>query len=91
MYLHNFRGIFLTSNQNIRSNNMVCFMNEKSLRIARNSILLEVQMNYPNFQRERVDRIADQVLNAIDWDNPALMHKGIAWIVNNYFRKYKLV
>ena len=29
-------------------------------------------------------QIADEIVNLIDWNNSALMHKGLSWMTKNY-------
>jgi hypothetical protein len=31
--------------------------------------------------------LTDDLLSQIDWDNPALMHKGYSWMVKTYLNK----
>lgn len=62
-------------------------MSEKALLIAREEILRLIQTNQPQWSYESVSQIADQLLEAIEWDNPALMHKSIEWITMLYLNQ----
>ena len=46
-----------------------------------------IQANQPQQSYETVSQIADQLLEAIEWDNPALMHKSIEWITMLYLNQ----
>ena len=62
-------------------------MSEKALLIAREEILRVIQTNQPQWSYETASQIADQLLEAIEWDNPALMHKSIEWITMLYLNQ----
>lgn len=34
----------------------------------------------------RVTEIAKDIVNLIDWNNSALLHKGLSWIAQNYLK-----
>ena len=62
-------------------------MNQKSLLIAKEEILRVIQTNRPKLSYEEAVELAEQLLETIDWDNPALMHKGIEWITLFYLNQ----
>lgn len=62
-------------------------MSEKALLIAKEEILRVIQANRPKLSYEEAVELAEQLLEAIDWDNPALMHKGIEWITLFYLNQ----
>lgn len=35
---------------------------------------------------ERANEIAKDIVKLIDWNNSALMHKGLSWITKNYLK-----
>lgn len=45
---------------------------------------IELKKYIANTNVDRVDELADEILQAIDWNNSALMHKGFSWIVKHY-------
>ena len=62
-------------------------MSEKALLIAKEEILRVIQANRHKLSYEEAVELAEQLLVAIDWDNPALMHKGIEWITLFYLNQ----
>lgn len=62
-------------------------MSEKALLIAKEEILRVIQANRPKLSYEEAVELAEQLLETIDWDNPALMHKGIEWITLFYLNQ----
>ena len=62
-------------------------MSEKALLIAREEILNTIQKNYPDTSYAEASKLATNLLNIIDWDNPALMHKDMEWITMFYMRQ----
>ncbi len=65
-------------------------MSEKALQAARVEILKTLREHYSEFSVEEAQALADELLDAIDWDNPALMHKGISWITLFYMNNRKV-
>lgn len=61
-------------------------MGEKALKLAKEDILKTIQNIRPEISTEEMESLSEEILKEIDWDNPALMHKGIAWIVDFYLR-----
>lgn len=59
-------------------------MSEKALLIAKEEIMRVIQTNRPRLSYDEASDLADQLLESIEWDNPALMHKGIEWITMFY-------
>ncbi|WP_077368416.1 hypothetical protein [Anaerosalibacter sp. Marseille-P3206] len=37
-----------------------------------------------------VERLAKEVVKKIDWDNSALMHKGLSWIAKKYLEQMEM-
>lgn len=56
-------------------------MSEKSLLIAKEQIIDTIQRNRPEWSYSKTEEIAEQILKSIDWNNIALMHKGLEQIV----------
>lgn len=62
-------------------------MSEKALLIAREKIIFAIQKNYPDTFYSEASDLATNLLDIIDWDNPALMHKDMEWITMFYMRQ----
>jgi hypothetical protein len=50
------------------------------LRFTKNSIL-----------EEKSKELAKEVVSIIDWDDLALMHKGLSWIAKNFLIRKKII
>lgn len=50
------------------------------LRFTKNSIL-----------EEKSKELAKEVVSIIDWDDSALMHKGLSWIAKNFLIRKKII
>ena len=50
------------------------------LRFTKNGIL-----------EEKVEELAKEVVSIIDWNNSALMHKGLSWIAKNFLIRKKII
>lgn len=59
-------------------------MTEKAIMIARQEMIQTIWQEQPQFSYEEAAQIANQILSQIDWNNSALMHKGISWITRFY-------
>lgn len=62
-------------------------MSEKALLIAREDIIRVIRENNSEISYEVAIELADQLVKTIDWQNPALMHKGIEWITMFYLKQ----
>ncbi|MBF8984879.1 hypothetical protein IZY60_15160 [Lutibacter sp. B2] len=41
-------------------------------------------------KEEKATKMAKEVVSNIDWNNSALMHKGLSWIVKNYLEQIEV-
>jgi len=41
--------------------------------------------------KNNASQIAKDIIKLIDWDNSALMHKGLSWIAKNYLIQQKMI
>ena len=62
-------------------------MSDKVLQVAKNEILSTIKTHYTEISDEDALRLSDELLEVIDWNNPALMHKSISWITRFYLQK----
>lgn len=42
-------------------------------------------------EENKASQISKEIVKLIDWNNSALMHKGLSWMVKNYLIKENLV
>lgn len=66
-------------------------MSEKVLEVAKNEILRTIETHYSAISSEEALRLSEALLNVIDWNNPALMHKSISWITRFYLQNRVVV
>ena len=59
-------------------------MSEMALLLAKEEIIRTIQDNYSVVSYDEASKIAEDLIEKIDWDDSALMHKGIAWITKSY-------
>lgn len=62
-------------------------MSEEALLLAREDIIAAIWDQLPQLPYEEVAAKAEAILSKIDWDNAALMHKGMAWITQFYLAR----
>ena len=49
-------------------------------------------LNYSNqIEFSKANSIAKDIVKLIDWNNSALMHKGLSWIAKNYMLQNKII
>lgn len=65
------------------NNNMVDFAQKE---------LTSIVMRLANITEENEARkISGNIVKAIDWNNSALMHKGLSWMAKNYLVKQNMI
>lgn len=42
-------------------------------------------------EEKRANQIAREIVVLVDWNNSALMHKGLSWMAKNYLSKMKII
>lgn len=64
---------------------------EKLNQFAENEIaqLLTVWLQPENTATSRA--LAQDIVKTIDWNDSALMHKGLSWITQNYLKKHHII
>lgn len=54
--------------------------------------LTSIVMCLANITEEtKASQISSDIVNVIDWNNSALMHKGLSWMAKNYLMKQNLI
>ena len=61
-------------------------MSEKALQFAKDEILRTITAHFSDISEQEAIRLSDELLDVIDWSNPALMHKSISWITKSYLK-----
>lgn len=55
-------------------------VSEKVLQCARERVAKVVMFELPEVSEQKAENMAQQIVAQIDWENEALMHKGLTWI-----------
>lgn len=42
-------------------------------------------------EESRANQISDDIVKVIDWNNSALMHKGLSWMAKNYLIQQNMI
>jgi hypothetical protein len=58
--------------------------NSERIKFAENEITSYVKKFSKTVDDNEAGQIAKKIVNLIDWNNSALMHKGLSWITKNY-------
>lgn len=59
-------------------------MSEKALLLAKEEVLNAIGKKKPELSYDKVSALAETVTSMVDWNNPALMHKGLERIALFY-------
>lgn len=57
-------------------------MSDKAIAIAMSQISNALEIRFPNFEKEQICELAKNIVELIDWNDSALMHKDLRWIAN---------
>ncbi len=44
-----------------------------------------------SIEESRANQISDDIVKVIDWNNSALMHKGLPWMAKNYLIQQNMI
>ena len=54
--------------------------------------LTSIVMRLANITEEtKANQISGDIVKIIDWNNSALMHKGLSWMAKNYLMKQNII
>lgn len=54
--------------------------------------ITSIVMRLTNITEEaKASQISGDIVNVIDWNNSALMHKGLSWMAKNYLMKQNMI
>ena len=56
----------------------------KALQLAHAEAVMVIRQERAQWTAAMADSVGWDILKAIDWNNPALMHKDLKWIVKQY-------
>lgn len=53
--------------------------------------LTSIVMRLTKTEEPQASQVSDDIVKVIDWNNSALMHKGLSWIAKNYLIKRNMM
>lgn len=53
--------------------------------------LTSIIMRLAKVEESQAGQVSDDIVKVIDWNNSALMHKGLSWIAKNYLMKQNMI
>ena len=59
----------------------------KLLDYAKDQIYMNMERFAPHMDSQQLVESTNELMSFIDWNNPALMHKGFGWITKEYLNK----
>lgn len=66
-------------------------VNKEMIDFARKE-LTSIVMRLANITEEdKANQISGDILKVIDWNNSALMHKGLSWMAKNYLTAQNII
>lgn len=66
-------------------------VNKEMIDFAKKELTVIV-MRLANITEEtKASKISGDIVNVIDWNNSALMHKGLSWMAKNYLTKQNMI
>lgn len=66
-------------------------VSKEMIDFAKNELTVIV-MRLANITEEaKASKISGDIVNVIDWNNSALMHKGLSWMAKNYLMKQNMI
>lgn len=65
--------------------------NNEMLQFAKNELFSIVTHLINPIDESKARKISDEIIGKIDWNNSALMHKGLSWMAKNYLIQQKMI
>lgn len=53
--------------------------------------LTSIVMRLMKTEEPQASQVSNDIVKVIDWNNSALMHKGLSWIAKNYLIKRNMI
>lgn len=66
-------------------------MNSEFIDCAEKEVTFYVKRFMDSMEESKAAQIAKEIVKSIDWNNSALMHKGLSWMTKNYLIQKKMV
>ena len=62
-------------------------VNNEMVHFARKELVSIVMQLTNTIEENKAIQISNEIIKIIDWDNSALMHKGLSWMAKNYLNQ----
>ncbi len=66
-------------------------VDNKFLESVEKELIVHVKRFVSGIEESKASQIAKEIVDKIDWNNSALMHKGLSWMTKNYLMSKKMV
>ena len=66
-------------------------MNKEFFEFAKKELVTCIMRFTKDIEENRANRIAEEILQVVDWNSSALMHKGFSWMAKNYLNQQKSI
>lgn len=66
-------------------------MNKEFFEFAKKELVICIMRFTKDIEENRANRIAEEILQVVDWNSSALMHKGFSWMAKNYLNQQKSI
>lgn len=61
------------------------------LEFAKKELVTCIMRFSKNIKENKANGIAEEILQVVDWNSSALMHKGFSWMAKNYLNQQKMI
>lgn len=61
------------------------------LEFAKKELATCIMRFSKNIEENKANGIAEEILQVVDWNSSALMHKGFSWMAKNYLNQQKMI
>ncbi len=66
-------------------------VDNKFLDSVERELVVHVKHFANGMEESKASQIAKEIIHKIDWNNSALMHKGLSWMAKNYLLSKKML
>lgn len=66
-------------------------VNKEFIDFAEKEIVAYVMKFSSGMEESKASQVAKEIVKLIDWNNSALMHKGLSWMAKNYLIKQNMI
>lgn len=63
----------------------------KMIEFARKELTSIIMKLVNTIEENKARQISNDIVNVIDWNNSALMHKGLSWMAKNYLIQQNMI